>query len=127
MCRLNTLRMQLHLLSFLILQVAVDAFRTYEEAKQIRENLINLMLKPLPKDGKIRLVGGENEYEGKILYLFDRHSLVDLTLFIPSSPPSKGMSKYFTTENGDQFVMMNGIEMMESLRVNSSVTRGWSK
>lgn len=29
------------------------------------------------------------------------------------------MWKYFTTENGDQFVMMNGIGMMVSLRVDS--------
>lgn len=58
--------MQLHLLFvFLTLRVTVDAHITYEEAKRLRESLVNSILKPLPKDGKIRLVGGENEYEGK--------------------------------------------------------------
>lgn len=67
MCQLKfiTMRMQLHiLLSFLILQVAVDAVRTFEEAKRLRESLVKSMLNPLPKDGKIRLIGGDNEYEG---------------------------------------------------------------
>lgn len=57
--------MQLHFLSLcLMLQVAVGAVRTFEEARRLRENLIKSMLKPLPKDGKIRLIGGENESEG---------------------------------------------------------------
>lgn len=72
MCPLKTYRMQLHfLLLFLILQVAVDAVTTYEEAKRLRENLVNSMLKPLPTDGKIRLIGGENEYEGNMPYSTD--------------------------------------------------------
>lgn len=57
--------MQLVLL-FLIIQVVVDALTTHEEAKRLRENLVNTMLKPLTKDGKIRLIGGENEYEGNV-------------------------------------------------------------
>lgn len=65
MCQFKSLKMQLHLLFlFVILQVAVDAVRTYEEAKRLRESLVNTLLQPLPKDGKIRLIGGENEYEG---------------------------------------------------------------
>lgn len=68
MCLLNVLRVQLHLLLLLLtVQAVVGAVRTYEDAKRLRENLINSMLKPLPKDGKIRLVGGENEYEGNII------------------------------------------------------------
>ncbi|KAG4067788.1 hypothetical protein HA402_010474 [Bradysia odoriphaga] len=65
--------MQLHLvLWFLITLVVVDALTTYEEAKRLRENLVNAMLKPLPKDGKIRLIGGENEYEGNVEIFHDR-------------------------------------------------------
>lgn len=65
MCQRKTLKMQLQfLLLLLILQVAVDAVRTYEEAKRLRESLVNSMLKPLTADGNIRLIGGENEYEG---------------------------------------------------------------
>lgn len=74
MCQLKffTLTMQLHfLLSFLILQEAVDAVRTFEEAKRLRESLVKSMLSPLPKDGKIRLIGGENEYEGNMPYSID--------------------------------------------------------
>lgn len=74
MCQLKffTLIMQLHfLLSFLILQEAVDAVRTFEEAKRLRESLVKSMLNPLPKDGKIRLIGGENEYEGNMPYSID--------------------------------------------------------
>lgn len=63
MCQFKSLKMHF-LFLFVILQVAVDAVRTYEEAKRLRESLVNSMLQPLPKDGKIRLTGGENEYEG---------------------------------------------------------------
>lgn len=67
--KLFTFRMQLHfLLSLSIVQVAVDAVRTFEEAQRLRENLVKSMLSPLPKDGKIRLTGGENEYEGNMQY-----------------------------------------------------------
>lgn len=71
MYRLNkSFRMQLHFMSLLLLllfvQVVVEAVRTYEEAKRLRESLVNSMLKPLPTDGNVRLIGGANEYEGNM-------------------------------------------------------------
>lgn len=39
----------------------------------------------------------------------------------------KEMSKFFTIESGDQFVMMNGIGMKESSRVSNLDTKDWLK
>lgn len=48
----------------------VCVHRTLEEAREARQNLVKKYLKKLKKvEGAIQLVGGKNEYEGKLYYL----------------------------------------------------------